>query len=134
MKNHARRRSCYAVRALIVFFSLMSTGFVGASAAPAAAPSARIVLVDDTGAQITLAGPARRIVSLSAGATELLVAAGAGDRIVATVTGAVRHGVRCRSTTAVIPNVVRDPGATSGSRETAKNPVSLGGLGMTSMS
>jgi iron complex transport system substrate-binding protein len=44
--------------------------------------------VDDTGAKITLAGPARRIVSLSPGATELLFAAGAGDRIVATVTGA----------------------------------------------
>jgi iron complex transport system substrate-binding protein len=35
-----------------------------------------------------MAGPARRIVSLSPGATELLFSAGAGDRIVATITGA----------------------------------------------
>ena len=80
----------------VVLISLVCTGLIGAAAAvvqaaPAAAPaapSARIVLVDDTGAKVTLAGPARRIVSLSAGATELLFAAGAGDRIVATVTGA----------------------------------------------
>ena len=80
----------------VVLISLVCTGLIGAAtavvqvapAAAPAAPSARIVLVDDTGAKVTLAGPARRIVSLSAGATELLFAAGAGDRIVATVTGA----------------------------------------------
>ena len=45
-------------------------------------------VVDDTGARVPLAVPARRIVSLSPGATEMLFAAGAGDRIVATITGA----------------------------------------------
>ncbi len=77
----------------VVLVSLVCTGLIGVAAAVVQAaapiaPSARIVLVDDTGAKVTLAGPARRIVSLSAGATELLFAAGAGDRIVATVTGA----------------------------------------------
>ena len=77
----------------VVLISLVCTGLIGAAAAVVQAaapisPSARAVLLDDTGAKVTLAGPARRIVSLSAGATELLFAAGAGDRIVATVTGA----------------------------------------------
>jgi len=52
-----------------------------------AGPTAYAV-VDDTGARVPMAGPARRIVSLSPGATELLFSAGAGDRIVATITGA----------------------------------------------
>jgi iron complex transport system substrate-binding protein len=71
----------------LVCAAFIATAAGVVQAAPAAAPvapSARIVLVDDTGAKVTLAGPARRIVSLSAGATELLFAAGAGDRIVAT--------------------------------------------------
>ena len=45
-------------------------------------------VVDDTGATLVLAAPARRIVSLAPGATELLFAAGAGSRIIATVQGA----------------------------------------------
>jgi iron complex transport system substrate-binding protein len=77
----------------VVLICLVCTGLIGAAtavvqAAAPISPSARAVLLDDTGAKVTLAGPARRIVSLSAGATELLFAAGAGDRIVATVTGA----------------------------------------------
>ena len=55
----------------------------------AAASNSRVLqVVDDTGARLQLAAPARRIVSLSPGATEMLFAAGAGERIVATVTGA----------------------------------------------
>ena len=100
MEIEATRGSRSAVRILaalpVVRMFLVCAAFIATAAgvvqaAPAvapAAPSARIVLVDDTGAKLTLAGPARRIVSLSAGATELLFAAGAGDRIVATVTGA----------------------------------------------
>ncbi len=42
---------------------------------------------DDTGATLRLTTPARRIVSLAPGATEMLFAAGAGDRVLATVTG-----------------------------------------------
>lgn len=43
---------------------------------------------DDTGATLKLAAPAQRIVSLAPGATEMLFAAGAGERILATVAGA----------------------------------------------
>ncbi|HEY6455312.1 MAG TPA: cobalamin-binding protein [Steroidobacteraceae bacterium] len=42
-------------------------------------------VVDDMGAHLSLAGPARRIVSLAPGATEMLFAAGAGPKLVATV-------------------------------------------------
>ena len=46
---------------------------------------AEIVAVDDTGAAVTLARPATRIVSLAPHATELLFALGAGSAIVGTV-------------------------------------------------
>jgi iron complex transport system substrate-binding protein len=83
----------------LVLASLVCAGFAGVAAevaqatpkptpAASAAPSARTAIVDDIGARVALTAPARRIVSLSPGATELLFAAGAGDRIVATVTGA----------------------------------------------
>ena len=42
-------------------------------------------VTDDTGARLSLVKPAARIISLAPGATEMLFAAGAGDRIVATV-------------------------------------------------
>lgn len=54
-------------------------------AVPALAASARSrTVVDDTGRRVTLHYPPRRIVSLAPGATEMLFAAGAGDRVVAT--------------------------------------------------
>jgi len=46
------------------------------------AECADVEVIDDTGATVTLAAPARRIVSLAPHATELLFAAGAGNRIV----------------------------------------------------
>lgn len=46
-----------------------------------------LVVTDDTGARLTLPGPARRIVSLTPGGTEMLFAAGAGERILATSRG-----------------------------------------------
>jgi iron complex transport system substrate-binding protein len=46
---------------------------------------ANVAVADDTGATVTLAAPARRIVSLAPHVTELLFAAGAGERIVGTV-------------------------------------------------
>lgn len=46
---------------------------------------AEIVVTDASGASISLASPARRIVSLAPHITELLFAAGAGDRVVGNV-------------------------------------------------
>lgn len=46
---------------------------------------AEIAVVDDLGQRIVLAAPARRIVSLAPHATELLFAAGAGERVVGAV-------------------------------------------------
>lgn len=62
-------------------------------AAPDATPDATagvagsLEVTDDTGATLRLAGPARRIVSLTPGGTEMLFAAGAGERILATSRG-----------------------------------------------
>ncbi|MFM7009691.1 MAG: ABC transporter substrate-binding protein [Betaproteobacteria bacterium] len=47
---------------------------------------AEIVVRDDTGRTVVLARPARRVITLSPHATELVFAAGGGDQIVATVT------------------------------------------------
>lgn len=46
---------------------------------------AAISVTDDTGVVVTLASPAQRIVSLAPHVTEVLFAAGAGDRIIGTV-------------------------------------------------
>ncbi|MCH8622096.1 cobalamin-binding protein [Undibacterium sp. TS12] len=46
---------------------------------------AAITVTDDAGNQVTLAKPAQRIISLSPHVTELIYAAGAGERIIGTV-------------------------------------------------
>jgi iron complex transport system substrate-binding protein len=46
---------------------------------------AEVTVVDDTGARITLARPAQRVISMAPHATELLFAAGGGKRIVGTM-------------------------------------------------
>lgn len=46
---------------------------------------AGIILTDDTGQHVSLPKPPTRIISLAPGATEMLFAAGVGDRLVATV-------------------------------------------------
>jgi iron complex transport system substrate-binding protein len=56
---------------------------VMASASAAAAMAKSIT--DDTGQQVTLANTPTRIVSLAPGATEMLFAAGAGNRVIGTV-------------------------------------------------
>ena len=65
-----------------VFEALRALVFSSALMATAVALAAEITVTDDTGATVALASPARRIVSLAPHATELLFAAGAGDRIV----------------------------------------------------
>ena len=64
----------------------------------AVAPLARseIRAVDDAGATVVLAAPARRIVSLAPHATEILFAAGAGARIVGVVKGS-NHPAQARA-------------------------------------
>jgi iron complex transport system substrate-binding protein len=54
-------------------------------AAHALAARADIAVRDDSGAEVRLKAPARRIVSLAPYITEVLFAAGAGDRVVGTV-------------------------------------------------
>lgn len=49
------------------------------------AANARISVIDDFGRRVTVRYPPRRIVSLAPGATAMLLAAGAGNRIVATI-------------------------------------------------
>ncbi len=46
---------------------------------------ADLVFKDDTGREVRLKGPAKRIITLAPHATEMLYAAGAGDRLVGTV-------------------------------------------------
>ncbi len=62
----------------LALFALL---FASASSATVAA----VTVIDDSGAHIALSAPAARIVSLSPGATEMLFAAGAGGRVIATV-------------------------------------------------
>jgi iron complex transport system substrate-binding protein len=54
-------------------------------ALPGAASVAAITVVDDAGKQVTLAAPARRIISMAPHVTELLFAAGGGERIVGAI-------------------------------------------------
>jgi iron complex transport system substrate-binding protein len=49
------------------------------------AASAAITVVDDTGRTLTLAHAPQKIISIAPGATEMLFAAGAGPRVIATV-------------------------------------------------
>lgn len=59
--------------------------FAGLLIAVSAPVMAGIVVTDDTGREVRIDEPAERIVSLAPHVTEMLFAAGAGDRIVATV-------------------------------------------------
>ncbi|MDB5936798.1 MAG: cobalamin-binding protein [Massilia sp.] len=54
-------------------------------ALPGASSFAAITVVDDAGARVTLAAPAQRIISMAPHITELLFAAGGGERIVGAI-------------------------------------------------
>ena len=87
--------------------------FVALAAQSSAAP---VAVVDDTGATITLAASAQRIVTLAPHATEIVFAAGAGERVV----GAVR-GSNHPTAAATVP-VVGDVHAIDIERIVALNP------------
>jgi iron complex transport system substrate-binding protein len=72
----SRKTALSVMTHIIPALLLAAARQVGASA---------IDVVDDTGAHLALAQPAQRIVSLAPGATEMLFAAGAGSRLIATV-------------------------------------------------
>jgi ABC-type Fe3+-hydroxamate transport system substrate-binding protein len=60
---------------------LPALALAGCLFATASAATAAVTATDDTGVTVTLAAPAQRIVSLAPHATELLFAAGGGDRV-----------------------------------------------------
>jgi iron complex transport system substrate-binding protein len=62
----------------------MNTPLVAILACLCAAPASGMQVTDDDGRVLELPGPAQRIVSLSPGATAMLFAAGAGERVIAT--------------------------------------------------
>lgn len=61
------------IRAFLLFFAFISCTF------------AEVCATDDSGQAVCLPAVAKRIVTLSPGATELMFAAGAGDQVVAVV-------------------------------------------------
>ena len=67
-----------AVLALVILSVLATQVGVSHAATP-------LTFIDDTGQRVTLAKPPARIISLAPGATEMLFAAGAGERVIATV-------------------------------------------------
>lgn len=77
--------------ALLAAFSALAMAATGPADAPrergqsASPANPALVLNDDTGRRVTLPHLPQRIVSLAPGATEMLFAAGVGDRLVATV-------------------------------------------------
>jgi len=68
----------------VIALSACGAGTGAASPSPSASPSAGpITVTDDSGAAVTLAQPATRIVSLAPANTEIAYAIGAGDKMVA---------------------------------------------------
>lgn len=65
--------------------SLAFLALLAVASVPAASATGSITVVDDTGRSLTLPHVPRRIVSIAPGATEMLFAAGAGSRVIATV-------------------------------------------------
>lgn len=63
----------------------MKRGLIALLLFAAGAAHADVTVVDDTGKRITLAHPARRVISMAPHATELLFAAGGGKRIVGAI-------------------------------------------------
>jgi iron complex transport system substrate-binding protein len=81
--RHRARGDSLPLLALCLLLAACGQDGGDASARPDPAPAdSAVVLVDDAGRQVKLARPAHRIISLIPSATEVLVAVGAGDRLV----------------------------------------------------
>jgi iron complex transport system substrate-binding protein len=79
------RTKCWSA-APMLFVAAAIWPFIATSALGAATVSdAALAVIDDMGRRVTLAHAPRRIISLAPGATEMLFAAGVGDRLIATV-------------------------------------------------
>lgn len=70
---------------LMILRHVLTLSFIAAIVASAQARAETLAVTDDTGATVTLASPAQRIVSLAPHVTELLFAAGGGARVVGAV-------------------------------------------------
>ena len=68
-----------------MFAAAWTTSWVVACHLVSATALAATTVTDDTGQRVTLPNPPQRIISLAPSATEMLFAAGAGDRLIATV-------------------------------------------------
>lgn len=68
-----------------MFRLLAILAVMGAASVPSFSQTQGISVTDDAGRKVVLASTPRRIVSIAPGATEMLFAAGAGDRVIATV-------------------------------------------------
>jgi len=77
-----------SIEQIMIRHQLLTSLWLALAGAAFASCALAMPVRDDTAATLRLTAPAQRIVSLAPGATEMLFAAGAGDRIVATVTGA----------------------------------------------
>lgn len=69
------------------------------------AAATEIEVIDDSGRAVLLKAPARRVIALSPHATELIFAAGGGDKLVATMVGSDYpvQAWRCQSLASVSP-------------------------------
>src|SRR5215213_5284389 len=65
-----------------LLITLLITLMTASACAPQATPTSAPVLMDGLGREITLTGPAQRVVSLAPSNTEILFAIGAGDQVV----------------------------------------------------
>jgi ABC-type Fe3+-hydroxamate transport system substrate-binding protein len=79
-------RTTGRVRSTTLSFTAMLLVVMAAACRSTAAPEGRLTVVDDAGDTVSLAAPARRVVSLIPATTELLFAIGAGTAVVGRTT------------------------------------------------